>query len=143
MCVGTDQKCSNCVWGDKFMIVLKCVGTRSASELYSVQDQLNQVPCKSIAFCYDSAQTQLMLEPNVRQTFDMDQGVLIQNWVPTHIEIRFADSKEETLWALSHADLIADGIEINIGTDIIHRTFPVADAFAREDSDCIRLKELN
>ena len=125
------------------MIVLKCIGTRSASELYSVQDQLNQVPCKSIAFCYDSAQTQLMLEPNVRQTFDMDQGVLIQNWVPTHIEIRFQDAKQETLWALSHADLIAEGIEINMGTDVIHRTFPVADAFSRTESDCIRLKELN
>ena len=32
---------------------------------------------------------------------------------------------------------------INMGTDVIHRTFPVADAFSREDSDCIRLKELN
>ena len=68
ICSGTDKECANCVWGADIMIVLKCVRTYGPDQLYSVQDQLNQIECKSVSMCFDAERSTTSTIPNCKQT---------------------------------------------------------------------------
>ena len=122
------------------MIVLRCNQIYAPDQLYSVQDLLNQIPCVSVAYCWDRERTDRMIDAKITQSCD-DETVW-ENRVPTHIELKFADSIDEMMWALKHADMVEQGVAINYGTDVIHRSYPVADACV-EDNDCIVLKKEN
>ena len=141
-CVCADKECAHCVWGVNVMIVLKCVKTYGPDQLYSVQDQLNQIKCKSVSICFDAERSTVSTIPNCVQTVaDTD---LLENWIPTHIELRFNDSIDETVWAMKNSDVIQNGIAINYGCDVISRVIPAE--YIEEsvrDNTVIRVKELN
>ena len=141
-CFCTDKECAHCVWGVDIMIVLKCVRTYGPDQLYSVQDQLNQIKCKSVSMCFDAERSTVSNIPNCVQTVaDTD---LLENWIPTHIELRFNDSIDETVWAMKNAELIQNGIAINYGCDVITRTVPSFHIVeSQRDNAVIRVKELN
>ena len=124
------------------MIVLKCVRTYGPDQLYSVQDQLNQIECKSVSMCFDAERSTQSNIPNCKQT--VGEETLYENWIPTHIELRFNDSIDETVWAMKNAELIQNGIAINYGCDVISRVIPAE--YIEEsvrDNAVIRVKELN
>ena len=138
----TDKECVNCVWGVNIMIVLKCVRTYGPDQLYSVQDQLNQIECKSVSMCFDAERSTNSTIPNCTQTVADED--LLENWIPTHIELRFSDSIDETVWAMKNSDLIQNGIAINWGCDVITRTVPSFHIVeSQRDNAVIRVKELN
>mgnify|MGYP001162502140 FL=1 len=142
ICSGADKECANCVWGINIMIVLKCVRTYGPDQLYSVQDQLNQIECKSVSMCFDAERSTNSTIPNCKQT--VGEETLYENWIPTHIELRFNDSIDETVWAMKNADVIQNGIAINWGCDVITRTVPSFHIVeSQRDNAVIRVKELN
>ena len=141
-CVCADKECVNCVWGVDIMIVLKCVRTYGPDQLYSVQDQLNQIECKSVSMCFDAERSANSTIPNCTQTVADED--LLENWIPTHIELRFNDSIDETVWAMKNSDLIQNGIAINWGCDVITRVVPSFHIVeSQRDNAVIRVKELN
>ena len=124
------------------MIVLKCVRTYGPDQLYSVQDQLNQIECKSVSMCFDAERSTVSNIPNCVQT--VAEQDLLENWIPTLIELRFWDSIDETVWAMKNSDLIQNGIAIKWGCDVISRVIPAG--YIKEsvrDNAVIRVKELN